>query len=82
MNCSPSGIWSRLHIEDKDEINKRENDIYNIVRAISIGMCPDEISSLNNDETGIELEFEQEEENYDLDFVLKIKSLIEKYKAI
>lgn len=82
MNCSPSGIWSRLHIEDKDEINKRENDIYNIVRALSIGMCPDEISSLNNDETGIELEFEQEEENYDLDFVLKIKSLLEKYKAI
>ena len=83
LGCSGSLIADKLYKDkDKDEVYQKISDIPVIISSLRLGYTPEEIASKSVEADTSLFEFDVDDKTYDLDFVLKIKSLLEKYEAI
>lgn len=83
LGCSGSLIADKLYKDkDRDEVCQKISDIQGIISSLRLGYSPEEIASNSVEADTSIFEFDIDDKTYDLDFVLKIKSLLEKYEAI
>ena len=82
LNCNRMTIGSKLKAHTKDNIEEIKSNIKEIISSLKLGYSPEEIASNSVEADTSIFEFDVDDKTYDLDFVIKIKSLLEKYKAI
>ena len=82
FNCNYSKILDDIRKKNTHEYIERESDIQMIIAYLMAGYTTEEIASNSVEADTSIFEFDVDDKTYDLDFVLKIKSLLEKYKAI
>lgn len=82
FGCSYGKVWKDMIERGKLSFYNDISDIKEIISSLKLGYTPEEIASNSVEADTSIFEFDVDDKTYDLDFVLKIKSLLEKYKAI
>lgn len=82
LGCSYGKVWKDIIERGKLSFYNDISDIKEIISSLRLGYSPEEIASNSVEADTSIFEFDVDDKTYDLDFVLKIKSLLEKYEAI
>ena len=84
LMCSIDTIYrtQQYNIDNGVDLADKLRDIKEIIGSLKSGCTPEEIASNSVEADTSIFEFDVDDKTYDLDFVIKIKSLLEKYEAI